>query len=112
MRRLPVQRHLTAGQAPYNVPSAAPAAEALINYGAPRLRRSENAGASAATRFAAQAPCFFGKRGRTHTSPYGVIPNDVESLPFEAGGPAEPDDRLDEVRMFGQVRQPGPDDAA
>src|SRR5262245_51619447 len=42
----------------------------------------------------------------------GVIPNDVESLPFEAGGPTEPDDRLDEVRMFGQVRQPSPDDAA
>jgi len=41
-----------------------------------------------------------------------IIPNDVESLLFEAGGPAEPDDRLDEVRMFGQVRQPGPDDAA
>jgi hypothetical protein len=38
-------------------------------------------------------------RGDPAGSVFHLIPNDVESLPFEASGPAEPDDRLYEVRL-------------
>jgi hypothetical protein len=40
-----------------------------------------------------------------------LIPDQVESLPFESSGPMEPDDPPDQPRVVGQVRAPSPDHA-